>query len=225
MPECNLKDNTGLSVRQARPARSTGPPGRSLGSLDVSAVRRLGIAVALAASLLTAACAAGRHAQTSEERPTLDGTYASIGKIGLRGLALEAPTGPNYPAGSSVAVRLVLVNSSSGSSAKSDTLVGISSPAFSGWAAYPTLAQAQVATGGATTAVPIGPGQRVSWGVPDATGALQLTGSKQPLYPGTTVPVTFRFADAGSVQVAVPIALSGSPASSVLPGPSGSGAA
>jgi hypothetical protein len=185
----------------------------------------MGIAIAVTASLLTSACAAGRHAQTDQERATLDGTYATVGKIDLRGLALDAPNTTSYPPGSSVPVRLVLINSSTGRQAKSDTLVGISSPAFTGWAAYPTIAQAQLATGGAATAVPIGPGQRISWGVPEATGALQLTGLKRVLYPGTTVSITFSFTDAGTVTVSVPVALTSSPASSVLPAPSGSGAA
>jgi copper(I)-binding protein len=232
--------------------------------MNVSAVRRLGIAAAVAASLLTSACAAGRHAQTAQERATLDGTYASVGSIDLRGLAIAAPSGPSYPAGSAVTVKLVLINSSTGRSAKSDTLVGISSPAFNGWAAYPTIAAAQAATsgptsaasssssgnvatsppatqgesisaapsvsttpsaGGPVTSVPIGPGQRISWGVPEATGALVLTGAKRAIYPGSTIPITFSFTDAGAVTVAVPVQITSSPATSVLPAPSGSGAA
>jgi hypothetical protein len=73
--------------------------------------------------------------------------------------------------------------------------------------------------------VTIGPGQRVSWGVPEAEGALLLLGLKRQLYPGTTVSITFTFAEAGSVTVAVPVQLSSNPTSSVLPVPSQSGAA
>ncbi len=75
------------------------------------------------------------------------------------------------------------------------------------------------------TSVPIGPGQRISWGVPEATGALVLTGAKRAIYPGSTIPITFSFTDAGAVTVAVPVQITSSPATSVLPAPSGSGAA
>jgi copper(I)-binding protein len=228
--------------------------------------------VAVAAALVTSACAAGQHAQTDQERATLDGTYASVGKIDLRGLAIVAPSGASYSVGSAAPVKLVLVNSSAGRTAKADQLVGITSPAASGWAAYATQADAAAATAAASTpagatitstlnatntapatagesiasgasnsatatpsapsaapppltSVPIRPGQRVSWGVPEATGVLLLVGLKRVLYPGTTVSMTFSFADAGTVTVAVPVELSANPTSSVLPVPSQSAAA
>jgi copper(I)-binding protein len=228
-------------------------------------VRRVGVGLALAAALFTSACAAGQDAQTAEVRSSLDGTYATLGKIALRALAIQAPADSlYYPAGSDAPLTLVLVNTDSSTHAKPDKLVSISSPAAAGWAAYPTLAQAQAAMAASTgtpsapapaasatpttppasageivpgnsaapgassaasqTAISIPPQRRVSWGVPEATGALLLTGLREKLYPASTIPITFTFADAGSITVAVPVQLSSSPNSSVLPGPSATGA-
>lgn len=67
--------------------------------------------------------------------------------------------------------------------------------------------------------VQIPSGARVSWGVPEAKGTLLLLHLKQRVYPGTTIPITFTFADAGTVTVQVPIALSSQPGSSTVPEP------
>jgi copper(I)-binding protein len=64
----------------------------------------------------------------------------------------------------------------------------------------------------------------VSWGVPDAKGALLLMQVKQRLYPGTTVSLTFTFANAGQVTVPVNVAISASAYTSVIPEPSTSDA-
>jgi hypothetical protein len=240
-------------------------------------VRRLGVILALAAAVLTSACAAGQQASTSNEKPTIDGTNISVGSMDLRGLLIESPTGstPYYPAGSDASVKLVIVNTGQ----KADQLVSITSPAFSNWGAFATTAQAGAvvdadqskqaaataqasssaaasspatgsgsATGSASasasgsaatspsasptpTQVPlpqpsrsvsINPGSRTSWGTPEAKGTLLLLGTKQVIYPGSTIQLTFTFANAGSVTVAVPIALSTAPHSSVIPAPASS---
>lgn len=243
-------------------------------------VRRLGVVLAVAAAVLTSACAAGQQASTANEKPTIDGTNISVGSMALRGLLIDAPTGatPYYPAGSDASVKLVLVNTGQ----KADQLVSITSPAFSSWGAFATTAQAGAvvdadqskqaaatattssaasssAASGTTTAsasgtatgsasgsasasgspsstptptqlplpqpsrsVQLKPGSRTSWGTPEATGTLLLLGTKQVIYPGTTIQVTFTFANAGSVTVAVPIALSSSPRASVIPAPASS---
>jgi copper(I)-binding protein len=48
---------------------------------------------------------------------------------------------------------------------------------------------------------------RASFGTPDATGGLLLTGFTRRVFPGTTVRITFTFARAGSVTVSVPVQL------------------
>jgi copper(I)-binding protein len=188
--------------------------------------RRAGIAVAAIAALLTSACAAGQQAETAEESPTLDGTNADVGKIALRGLAIESPHGIAYQPGSSATVKIVIVNRGS----STDRLTSITSPAASGWAAYGGAAASSSASSGPAaevlkplSAVAITPGDRVSYGTPDATGTLLLTQVKQAIRPGTQISMTFTFADAGSVKVTVPVQLSTNPPTAVLPGPSATG--
>lgn len=194
-----------------------------------AAVRRVGLGVAVAAALATTACAAGQQASTADERPTIDGTEGSVGQINLRGLVVEAPSSGSvsYPVGSDVAVKLVIVNNAR----QADQLKSITSPAFSDWGAFATTAQAdQVAANpSSATSLPtpsrsvkIASGMRKSWGTPEAKGSLLLLNSTRVLHPGTTIQMTFGFAKAGSVTLAVPIALSGSPNTSPIPEPSGS---
>lgn len=165
---------------------------------------RIGAAVA-AAALLTSACAAGQHAITAEELPTLDGTNGRVGQINLRGVTLQAPASGavNYPAGSRIPIRLVLVNNGQ----QPDTLTSVTSPAFQNWRATPS------------NSVQIQPGTRTSWGTPEARGNLVLINTTKKLFPGTTIRMTFSFAKAGSVTLPVPIALSSSPNTSPIPSP------
>jgi copper(I)-binding protein len=202
--------------------------------------RRIRIGLAVVATLLTASCAAGQVAQTADEKPTLDGTNASVGMIDLRALAVQAPTGTYYPSGSDLPLKLVIVNNSN----QPDSLTSITSPVASDWGAYATTAQADevmsahssaAAAGSSAPAgsgaslptpqgqVKVGPNSTVSWGTPTATGALLLLHSSRALYPGTSISMTFTFANAGAVTVTVPIALTATPASSVIPAPSTSG--
>ena len=204
-----------------------------------AAVRRVGLGVTVAAALVTSACAAGQHATTAEQLPTLDGANGSVGQINLRGLHIVAPAPGevNYPAGSDVAVKLVIVNNGR----QPDRLTSVTSPAFSDWGTYATTAEADaVVAANSATATPtsqgtratpqpsssksvrIGPGLRTSWGTPESKGALLFLNTTKVLYPGTTIQVAFTFAQAGSVTLAVPVALSGSPNTSQIPEPSSS---
>lgn len=185
---------------------------------------RLGAAVL--ATALTAGCAAGQLAQTAEQKPSLDGTNATVGSIGLRGLAIEAPTsGPAYDTGAAAPLAVVLVNSG----AKADKLTSITSAAFGGWGSY-SAADAKTAQGagaaaaGGTQSVALAPGSRVPYGVPDAKNVLLLLKSTGKLYPGTSVPITFTFAGAGTITVTVPVKLSQGGGTLTVPAPSGSGA-
>jgi copper(I)-binding protein len=222
---------------------------RSLGCLPVAeqrswfvfaAVRRIGVGLAVGVALLTSACAAGQHAHTASERPTLPGANADLGPIHLRTALIAPPSGTAtfFPTGSDLSVTLVIVNSGS----KDDELTSVSSPAVTSWGSYATAADAAAvisaqsassspqpgASGSASdqpaptpsTSVKIPAGSRVSWGTPEAKGALVFSQTTQELRPGTTIPVTFTFANAGSVTVAVPIGLSKSAHTSVIPVPS-----
>jgi hypothetical protein len=180
-------------------------------------VRRAVVGLAVVAALSTAACGAGQVAETADEKPTLDGTNADIGKIALRGLALEAPSGTSFSANSDPGIKVVLVNTGS----KADQLVKVSSPVATTWANYASREDSYSGAGDATSPVSIGPGQRTSYGTPEATGVLELKRTTKVIYPGTNVAITFTFATAGSVTVQVPVAQSSDPGSSVIPSPSG----
>ncbi len=226
-------------------------------------MRRLGTAAALATALLISGCAAGQHASTAQEKPSIDGTNATLGTIALRGLVIEPPAGatPFYGPGTDAAVKLVIVNSGT----KTDTLTNITSPTVGDWGAFGTTAAAAAvvaadnpappssaaassasspagASSGAPSSasspaatsaqppsvptgqksVPIVAGGRVSWGVPETDAVLLLLHATKRIYPGTTVPVTFTFANAGSITVAVPVGLSSNPQPSFLPAPTSS---
>jgi hypothetical protein len=200
------------------------------------------IGVAVAAVLLTSACAAGQRAQTAEQKASIDGVDTSVGEMQLLALALQPPSeAPYYAPGSDPAFRLVLVNTGT----RTDTLTAITSSDATGWASYSNAADAyavQVAdlaaakakssssapAGGSSAAakpkgsqsVPIPPGSRVSYGVPEGKGELLLLQVKTKLYPATSIKLTFTFARAGSVSVFVPVQLSNSPGTAVVPAPS-----
>jgi hypothetical protein len=185
--------------------------------------RTLGIGLAVVAALLTTACAAGQHALTSEERKSSNGVNIDIGSIHIRGLVIEAPRGASYASGDNAQVKVVIVNVAH----KDDLLTGVTSPAFADWGLFKSTADAGAALDpdpSSSAAVPapgrqelIPAGGRVSWGVPEATGVLALFGFSDDVFPGTTIPMTFDFAQAGSVTLQVPIALSASPNTSPIP--------
>jgi copper(I)-binding protein len=249
---------------------------------------RRGLGLAVAASLLTAGCAAGQLAATADQNPTQDGTDAAIGSIALRGVAVQTPpTGVAYQVGSDAQLRIVLANSSR----TADRLTSITTSVAAGWGAFKTTADANAvraadesggasssasapsssssapaaassaptATPGASlsanggsqpagsssssatssasssatssapaapalptpqTSVTIPPQGRVLFGVPAATGALMLMHLKSKVYPGSSLTLTFTFADAGSITIVVPVQLSKSAHTSVIPGPS-----
>ncbi|WP_375486460.1 hypothetical protein [uncultured Jatrophihabitans sp.] len=185
-------------------------------------------AILVAAALLTSACAAGRVAQTADQKPSIGGVNANVGSIGVRNLLIQAPTqGASFPKGSTLKLTVVLVNNGT----SSDLLTNISSSAVSGWGAYSSVAAGnQVAEGGpapspapqASRTVRIPNGSRTSFGVPSATGSLLVTGTKATVRAGNTVRMTLTFARAGTVSIAVPVALSNDESGSTVPAPSGS---
>jgi len=183
-----------------------------------------GVAGLTAAALLTAGCTAGQHAQTADEQETLDGTTVRVGQyITLGALSLETPKdGTSWAAGSNVPISAVVVNSGRAD----DKLVSITSPATSSWGAFPSAFQAQQASANSTTTpdpVTIPSLSHVAFGTSGGNRVLVVTGIKAPLFPGSSIPLTFTFATAGAVTAQVPVHLSSSPQTSVLPGPSATG--
>lgn len=110
-----------------------------MGARPVLARRMAAAFIAIAALATTSACAAGQHAQTAEESPTVDGTAGIIGALHLNEVAIKAPTGaPSYPAGSAVQVQAAIVNTGTGT----DQLVGVSATGASGSALYASMTDA-----------------------------------------------------------------------------------
>lgn len=171
-----------------------------------------------AVALLTSACAAGQKSQTADVNESIDGTSVHVGAITLGGLAIQAPKAVYYPTGSDVPVRVVIVNSGN----KADKLTSITSSSIAGWTTTGAGATSTSTASGASS-VTIGAGKRASFGVPDSKAVLQLSQIKSDLHPGSTVPLTFTFANAGTITVRVPVQLSSAPQTAVLPGPSATG--
>jgi copper(I)-binding protein len=208
--------------------------------LLVSRFRAVLVAVCAAGgALLTAACGAGQIAATADEKPAVDATNGTVGKIQIVGVALHSPSGKSYASGASVPLSAYIVNN--GESA--DKLVKVSSSEFGGWdvVSTPSLAagpsgapsaSTQPATNGAPQT--IGAGSAVGFGLENlsASGAgspetLVLLGYKgpQPLFPGSAVNVTFTFANAGQATLTVPVELTNTPSGQTIAPLSGSPAA
>jgi copper(I)-binding protein len=187
--------------------------------------------VALGAAVLTAACAAGQQAQTAEEKSSVDATQGGVGKIQLVGVAMRAPSGTSYASGSSVPLIAYIVNNGQ----TSDQLVKIASTAFKGWSVVPSKS-VTTATSGATTAAgpaqTIGAGSALGFGLqnltPSGAGSpktIMLSGLAMRLYPGSSIKITFSFANAGDATLTVPVQEGNAPNGQTLPVESGTPAA
>jgi copper(I)-binding protein len=190
-----------------------------------TAARRVPWALAVGAALLVSACAAGKQAQTVQETPVNDANDANVGTIAIRAVAVKAPTDNFYAKGSSAQMQVVFVNVGS----KPDTLTSITSPAFTSWSSVSTNVSQQLSASQGTQRVTVPPGQRVSYGVPDAHAVLKVSGIKEDLWPGSAIKVTFTFQRAGSKLVIVPVQLTPTPGTQAVGGetssPPGGGAA
>jgi hypothetical protein len=159
-------------------------------------------AVALVAVLPLAGCAAGIKAETSRQRPTIDGVGSAIGTLTIRNTYVG---GPAEPGGSAPVLFAVFSNGN-----EPDRLVSVSSPAASG-SSVP-----------ADTALPAG-GQQLFY-TPEKTP--RLTGLSAPLRVGQIVPLVLTFERAGEVRMSVPVSqvspelLSGGSAASPSAAPS-----
>ena len=106
--------------------------------------KRIGIGlVAVCATLLTSACAAGQRAATANVVAAIDATNGTVGNLQLHDVAIKAPPdGPSYAAGAPAELQLVIVNTGT----TADTLQSVSSPAASGYQVFATAAEATAAT-------------------------------------------------------------------------------
>lgn len=137
-------------------------------------------AVAVAVVPLTA-CAAGINAETSRERPTIDGIGSAIGTLTVRNAYVGGPG----EAGGSAPLLLSVFNNGT----EPDRLVSISSP------------EAESASVPAESELRAGGQQR--YYEPGRTA--RLTGLKEELRLGQIVPVVLTFERAGELRMSVPV--------------------
>ncbi len=170
--------------------------------------RRLAVvAVAVAALVPLSACSAGINAETSRERPTIDGIGSAIGPLTIRNTYVGGPA----EQGASVPLLLSVFNDGS----DPDRLVSISSPDAGG------------ATVPADAALPPG-GQLLAY---TPAKAARLTGLTMPVRVGGIVPIVLTFERAGELHMSVPVTpvgqdlLNGGPSASASASPSASASA
>jgi copper(I)-binding protein len=189
--------------------------------------------LAVAALVLTG-CGAGQRAQTATEVPVIDGVTATIGTINLRALTIVTPPTGSYASGAAASVQVYIVNtgspdqliSVSSSSAKSVGLYGNLTQAIqaavlatipaSSAAAAPSASASSSASAAPTSAaiatpaftIPLASGETTSIGTAATAPQIQLLGLSTTLYPAMSIPLTFTFANAGAITVAVSVHLS-----------------
>jgi len=170
-------------------------------------VALLGAAIGMAA--LTAGCASGQIAQTAEAVPGVPGAEGTVGPIQVHNVTLAYPQGGVYRVGSTARLQFVIVNTG----AQADQLVGVSSGSATGTAISPAESPG-ISPPKATkpvTSLNIGP--QANLNVYGSGASVVLTGMVRELRSSQQTTITFRFAKAGNVQVAVPVA----PAPNALP--------
>jgi copper(I)-binding protein len=67
-------------------------------------------ALIAAGGTLLAGCQTGQQAETAEQRPTIDGTFAQVGSLALRDVRIEYPERGSWAQGSDARLQLIVVN-------------------------------------------------------------------------------------------------------------------
>ncbi|SDP04012.1 Protein of unknown function [Actinopolyspora xinjiangensis] len=167
--------------------------------------------VGLGAVAALSGCATGQQAETSQQVAAIYGASGDANTMAVRNATLSYPGGESvYPEGSNAPVETVLINSGE----QQDKLVGVSS----------SYARSVEVSG--TQRIPSGTRLYAVSDAADRTGVtaveatsdderetvrITLEGLTQGIRPGTTIPVEFTFAEAGSVTLQVPIGRSPEP--------------
>lgn len=166
-------------------------------------------ACGLAAAVTLTGCSAGQVSQTANQRPAVNGTAATVGDtkagIDLRDVYLRAQQTRDFvKPGSMAELKFVAVNKSADNA---DKLLSIQSPTGE----IMVRGEGTVPAGGALlVGTPDGQNQSLprSMDASTATADIALT---QPISNGLTYPFTFKFQNAGEVQVDVPISAGSDP--------------
>lgn len=157
-----------------------------------------------AAALVLSGCGAGPGAQTAEQVDAVNGANQEVGPIALRDVALAYPGDDDvfgYEAGEDAPLGVTIVNTSD----VADELVAVTSRT-----AGDVTVQGQTTIAGgnalASAGIDTGPTSSATSGQSqDGQLRIVLTDLRVPLRPGLNTPVTFRFREAGTVTLPVPI--------------------
>ena len=144
-----------------------------------------------AVALLTVAitgCEAGEDAPTLEFHSASSGAHTVFNGITItNAFVLSNPSGSSLAAGSNAGLFVGLFNNNT----SADELTGASAPGTAG----------SVSLTGGTVALPAEQSAYLTGPQPDVV----LNNLTKPLAGGTTIPITFTFAHAGSVTLQVPV--------------------
>lgn len=148
--------------------------------------RRVLLPAVAAAALVLSGCASGQVSQTATQVAAIDGANGSTGAITVLNARLSPPPRSEYPAGGDA--RLLLWISNEGDNP--DTLSSITTPAaqsvrITGDATIPAQYLADLSGVGGTRAV--------------------LENLTEDVVYGVSIPMTFNFANAGSIALNVPV--------------------
>lgn len=168
---------------QERPVLENGSSGPADRTGRALRPRRWATAVAAFAVAVVplSACAAGINAETSRERPTIDGIGSAVGTLTVRNAYIGGPG----EAGGSAPLLLSVFNNGT----EPDRLVSISSPVAES-ATVPT--ESELRAGGQ---------QRYY----EAGRTARLTGLKEELRVGQTAEVVLAFERAGELRMTIPV--------------------
>jgi len=188
------------------------------------ALRAATVGVLLFSPLVISACSAGQVNQTSTQLRDKVGPEVRVGDLTLRGIQLAYPTNGSYAPGDDAELQMSMVNSGS----EDDALIGIKGTGFAEVRVTGAASGTVVASpsAGATTTPPPAPAttsggaRAVDITIPanssvflgENAPTITLVALGQPLTPAQTLDLTFTFRKAGTVTVAVPVAV---PASNV----------
>jgi copper(I)-binding protein len=137
---------------------------------------------------------------TSANDDTLTGVSSSASASAAVYDDAAAASSALSPSATSVFGSSGATSSTPSSTAPGTNVVSSGAPSVSAGASASTTAPA-------TTSVTIPAGQSVSFGQHDTDKVIVLSGISKPLFPGTTIAVTFTFQNAGSVTLQVPVQL------------------
>jgi copper(I)-binding protein len=158
----------------------------------VTALRPTALAAAVLAAVALTGCGASLDAQTYQERNQAESTDTAVGALAVRNVAVMPPRrGETYEAGDDAEGSLTVTNRSN----EADTLVEISSP-------------------DAEQVVVLEDGQPGELEVPALgsttdTYSLRIEGLREDLRTGEYIRMSLRFENNGSVDVLVPVMLTG----------------